>query len=253
MTVQFAVKAPQMAADGGAVVRLYLLSFIDPFGTLWFIYLLPVFFVFIKWTKRVPWPVMWGFAAALEIAHVNTGWMVPDEFAARFVYCYTGYIAARYVFALAARAQDTPALGIAGLLLWALVNRTFVYFGYEQAPVISLALGLVGACAVVTVSALMTLHDVFKPLRYCGRNSIVVYLAFFLPMAITRAILLKTHLITDIGTMSVIITAAGVFGALALYWLTRDTWAKFLFERPAMFWLTPKPVPKSRVVLQPAE
>jgi uncharacterized membrane protein YcfT len=94
---------------------------------------------------------------------------------------------------------------------------------------------------------------VFKPLRYCGRNSIVVYLAFFLPMAITRAILLKTHFITDIGTMSVIITAAGVFGALALYWLTRDTWAKFLFERPAMFWLTPKPVPKSHVVLQPAE
>jgi len=258
MTVQFAVKAPGMVADAGVadVARLYLLSFIDPFGTLWFIYLLPVFCVFIKLTKRVPWPIIWLFGAALEIWRPNTGWMVPDEFAARFVYCYTGYIAARYVFAMAARAQDAPALGIAGLLGWALINGTLVYFGYEQMPFISLALGLVGACAVVTISALMTLHDVFKPLRYCGRNSIVVYLAFFLPMAATRALLLKTHLLTDVGSMSVIITAAGVIGSLALYWATHGTWANFLFERPAMFWLTPKPAPKGagpRVVLQPAE
>ena len=255
MTVQFAVKAPSMAADAGymEVARLYLLSFIDPFGTLWFIYLLPVFFVFIRLTRRVPWPIVWLCAAALEISHLNTGWMVPDEFAARFVYCYTGYIAARYVFTMASTAQDHPALGIAGLLTWGLVNGTLVYFHYEQMPLISLALGLVGACAVVTVSALMTLHDIFKPLRFCGRNSIVVYLAFFLPMAATRAVLLKTHLITDVGTMSVVITACGVLGSLALFWVTRGTWARFLFERPAMFWLTPKPEPKPKLVLQPAE
>jgi uncharacterized membrane protein YcfT len=253
MTIQFAVKAPAMAADGGngEVARLYLLSLIDPFGTLWFIYMLPVFFVFIKLTRRVPAPVIWLFGAALEISHLNTGWMVPDEFAARFVYCYTGYIAARYVFALTARAQDKPLLGVASLLAWGLVNGTLVYFHYEQMPFISLALGLVGACAVVTVSALMTLHDVFRPLRYCGRNSIVIYLAFFLPMAATRALLVKTGVISDVGTMSVIITAAGVLGSLALFWAARGTWAKFLFERPAMFWLTAKPAPK--LALQPAE
>ena len=254
MTIQFAVKAPAMAADGGyaEVARLYLLSLIDPFGTLWFIYLLPIFFVFIKLTKRVPWPVIWLFGAALEISHLNTGWMVPDEFAARFVYCYTGYIAARYVFALTARAQrQAAARRSPGCWPGALVNGTLVYFHYEQMPFISLALGLVGACAVVTVSALMTLHDVFKPLRYCGRNSIVIYLAFFLPMAATRALLLKTGVIADVGTMSVIITAAGVIGSLALFWAVRGTWAKFLFERPAMFWLTAKPAPK--LALQPAE
>jgi len=253
MTIQFAVKAPGMAAEGGyaEVVRLYLLSFIDPFGTLWFIYLLPVFFVFIKLTKRVPWPIIWLLGAALEISHLHTGWMVPDEFAARFVYCYTGYIAARYIFVMAAKAQDYPEFGLAALVAWGVVNGTLVYLHVEQTPFISLALGLAGACAVVTISALMTLHDAFKPLRYCGRNSIVVYLAFFLPMAATRAVLLKTHLIADIGTMSVIITAAGVLGSLALYWLVRGTWGRFLFERPAMLWLTPKPAPK--LALQPAE
>ena len=118
----------------------------------------------------------------------------------------------------------------------------------RRLPFFSLALGLIGAAAVATVSSLMALHDVFRPLRYCGRNSIVIYLAFFLPMAATRTLLLKTGWIADVGTMSVIVTAAGVLGSLALFWAVRGTWANFLFERPARFWLAPK-----RTALQPAE
>ena len=82
--------------------------------------------------------------------------------------------------------------------------------GYDELPFVSLALGLVGAAAVITVSALMAKSDLFQPLRYCGRNSIVIYLAFFLPMAATRTLLLKTGWIADIGTMSRLVTAAGV-------------------------------------------
>jgi uncharacterized membrane protein YcfT len=111
---------------------------------------------------------------------------------------------------------------------------------------------LIGAAAVATIAALMARHDVFRPLRYCGRNSIVIYLAFFLPMAAMRALLLKSGLIADVGTMSVIVTAAGVLGALALFWAAQGTKAMFLFERPARFWLTSKPAPK-REALQPAE
>ena len=196
MTIQFAVKAPGLVHEQGAaeVVRLYFVSLIDPFGTLWFIYMLPIFFVFIRLTRRIPAPVVWLFGAALEIAHVKTGWMVPDEFAARFVYCYTGYILAKPIFALTARAQLHPLLGLAGLLAWGLVNGTLVHLGYETLPFVSLALGLAGACAVVSVAALMAKSDLFRPLRYCGRNSIVIYLAFFLPMAATRALLLQDRL-----------------------------------------------------------
>ncbi len=157
MTVQFAFKAPGIIHEQGVidVARLYVLSLVDPFGTLWFIYLLPVFFVFIKLTRRVPFPVIWLFGAALEIAHINTGWMVPDEFAARFVYCYTGYIFAKSIFALTARAQAQPLLGLAGLIVWGLLNGTMVHLGYEILPFVSLGLGLAGACAVVTVASLM--------------------------------------------------------------------------------------------------
>src|SRR5690606_22041259 len=46
VTIQFACKAPMFAAEmgWGGVALNYLLAFLEPFGTLWFIYLLPVFF-----------------------------------------------------------------------------------------------------------------------------------------------------------------------------------------------------------------
>ena len=257
MTIQFAFKAHGIATEHGAmeVVRLYALSLIDPFGTLWFIYLLPIFFVFVKLTKRVPVAVIWLAAAALEISQINTGWMVIDEFAARFVYFYTGYVLAQHIFKVARGVQDNPLKGIAILLLWAIANGAMVWKGYSELPFVSLALGLIGAAAVIRISALLAMHDVFKPLRYCGRNSIVVYLAFFLPMAASRAVLLKTGVITDIGTISVLVTASGVIGALLMFWAVRFTPLKFLFERPAMFWLTPKPAPKvePKLAMQPAE
>jgi hypothetical protein len=62
-------------------------------------------------------------------------------------------------------------------------------------------------------------------------------------------VLIKTGLITDVGTISLLVTAAGVIGALMVYWAARRTPAKFLFERPEPFWLAPR----RRLALQPAE
>ena len=102
MTIQFGFKAPGFAAEQGwrHVGLLYLESFIEPFGTLWFIYLLPMFFVVTKLSRGIPAVAVWVVAAALEMAHVATGWTVIDEFCARFVYFYSGYLFAAYVFAL---------------------------------------------------------------------------------------------------------------------------------------------------------
>ena len=201
VTIQFAFKAPGFAAEHGwaGVAALYLEAFIEPFGTLWFIYLLPVFFVVAKLTRGVPEIVVWLIAAALEILPIATGWTMIDEFAARFVYFYTGYILAHRFFAIAAAVQARPVLGVAGLLVWGVFNAFYVFSGLAELPFVSLTLGMLGAAAVVTVSGLLATVDVFAPLRYCGRNSIVIYLAFFLPMAVTRTVLMKTGIITDIG------------------------------------------------------
>ena len=243
VTIQFAIKAPAIAASGGAakLAHVYLAALVDPFGTLWFIYLLPIFFVVAKLTQRVPAPVMFLAAAALEIAHVQTGWTVPDEFAARFVYFYTGYLMAPYIFALAARVQAWPWLAIAGLVVWALGNGVLVFAGKAGLPFLSLSLGLIGAAAVICISALIAKSDLFHALRYCGRNSIVIYLAFFLPMAMSRAFLLETGLVTDVGTLSALVTIAGILGALGLHGMVRETSWRFLFERPVAFGLAEKP------------
>ena len=85
------------------------------------------------------------------MAHIATGWTVIDEFCARFVYFYSGYLFADYVFALSDRARARPALALAGLALWALVNGGLVDLGFSEWPLVSLVLGLAGACAIVTI------------------------------------------------------------------------------------------------------
>ena len=237
VTIQFGFKAPSFAAESSwaHVGFLYLESFIEPFGTLWFIYLLPVFFVVTKVTRKMPPLLIWGVAALLEMAHVATGWTVIDEFCARLVYFYSGYLFAAHVFALSDRARAQPPLALAGLALWALINGGLVYSGYSEWPFISLALGLAGACAIVTIGTLLARAHWLTSLRFCGEHSIVIYLAFFLPMAATRTLLLRTGVIHDIGTISLIVTIAGVLGALAIWWIALKAGANFLFERPAAF------------------
>jgi uncharacterized membrane protein YcfT len=251
-TIQFGFKAPGIAAETGwaGVGLLYLESFIEPFGTLWFIYLLPVFFVVTKATRKMPALPIWGAAAMLEMAHIATGWTVIDEFCARFVYFYSGYLLADYVFALSGRARARPALALAGLAAWALINGSLVASGCSEWPLISLMLGICGACAIVTMGTLLARAHWLNFLRYCGEHSIVIYLAFFLPMAATRTLLLREGWIHDIGTISLVVTIVGVVGALALWRMALKAGASFLFERPTTFWIAPK---KAQTTLQAAE
>ncbi len=252
VTIQFGFKAPAFAAESGwsHVGLLYLESFIEPFGTLWFIYLLPVFFVVTKLTRNIPSLAIWVVAAALEMAHVATGWTVIDEFCARFVYFYSGYLFAETVFGLSDYARARPALALAALALWAVVNSGLVALGYSEWPLISLILGLAGACAIVTMGTLLARMQWLNFLRFCGEHSIVIYLAFFLPMASTRTLLLRSGVIHDIGAISLIVTVVGIAGALLIWRVALAVKANFLFERPAAFWIAPK---KAGAVLQAAE
>jgi uncharacterized membrane protein YcfT len=251
VTIQFAVKTPMLAAEHGwsNIAGLYLFSFIEPFGTLWFIYMLPIFFVVTKLTQRLPAGAIWGAAVALEMAHIQTGWTVIDEFAARFVYFYAGYLFAGFIFDFARGVHNNAGVALAGLTVWALVNGWATVTGVAAQPVVSIVFGLAGCAAVVAVSALLAKMRWIDAIRFCGEHSLVVYLAFFLPMAASRVVLLKTGVIADIGAMSLIVTLCGVAGSLAIWWCVRNTTLNFLFDRPAAFWLTPKP----RAALQAAE
>jgi uncharacterized membrane protein YcfT len=251
VTIQFAVRAPGIAQEVGwaGVIREYLFAYIEPFGTLWFIYLLPVAALVTRLTRGLPPIIVFAAAALLESLKIHTGWTMIDSFAWLYVYFFAGYWLASYVFSFAGHVQAKPTLATAGLVVWAIVEGALVFAGLSTLPGISLVLGGLGALAVIAIAALLAKAQVFNALRFAGENSIAVYLAFFLPMAITRTIFLKLGFIHDIGTVSAIVTLVATIAPLLLFMLVRGTWASFLFERPKAFRLEAK----RPAALQPAE
>lgn len=251
LTIQFAFRGPVYVAQDGVLeaLRLYLLAFIDPFGTLWFIYLLPVFFLAARLTRRLPSIVVLLAAAALEIAPIHTGWMLIDEFCSRFVYFYAGLLFGPVIVEQAARIRTHPALTVLGLAVWAVVTAICVRANIAALPFVSLALGFIGGAAVVAIAVMLARFRLLGAIRHCGQHSLVIYLAFFLPMVVTRIALVKTHIITDPGTVAALVTLAAVTGPLVLHYFVRGTRLDFLFYRPDRFRLrTDKPA-----ALQPAE
>lgn len=261
LTIQFVFKAPGMAMEGGVAAPLqeYLWAFVQPYGALWFIYILPLFFLFTRLVKRLPVWFVFVWAAALEIMPVHTGWLIFDEFCARYVYFFVGYAFAQNVFHLAIWMRTHRKTALAFLALWALVNGVLVFTpapemlagfippggeatggtgGIAELPFVSLILGLAGAVAVVAVASLVAARDWAGWLSWLGAHSIVVYLAFFLPMAATRVVLVRTGIVTDVGLVALMVTIAGIVGPVLLYLAIQKTgWGKFLFERPDWAWI----------------
>ena len=112
------------------------------------------------------------------------------------------------------------------------------------------AIGFAGAIAIIIMATLRARMQWLGFLRFCGEHSIVIYLAFFLPMALARTLLLKFAGFLDLGTITLLVTIAGVLGALAIWRVALAVGANFLFERPDAFWIAPR---KKPVALQPAE
>ncbi len=260
LTIQFVFKAPGIAAEQGwsAAVGLYLWSYIQPFGTLWFIYILPVFFLFTRLVRTLPVWFVLIWAIVMEALPFHTGWVSIDEFAARYVYFFIGYAFAANIFTIAAWLRERPVAALALLAAWAPLNAVAVFTpapastayllqpetgfsgatgGLSELPGISFMLGLAGALAIVGVASLLVRLPWANWLSWLGAHSIVVYLAFFLPMAVTRVALVKTGLIADVGTVSLLANIAGVAGPVVLYGMIQWTgYGRFLFTRPA--WLS---------------
>ena len=83
------------------------------------------------------------------------------------------------------------------------------------------------------LSGLLSTRNRAHPLRYAGQNSIIVYLAFFLPMAATRTVLLRFTPVLDLGVICLIVTGVAVIVPLAFYEAVKATPLRFLFRRPA--------------------
>ena len=241
-TIQFALKGHGLYQDLGlsGLLQQYALGFIEPFGTLWFIYMLAVFFVVVKLTKSLPPLLIFLVAAMLEAAHIHTGWSIIDEFTSRFVYFFTGYWLSAHVFAATSIMWQRSFVALMAMLyIWATGHSLAMINGLSTLPGVSLMLGIAGASAVITTSVILARTDSLNWLRYLGENSIVVYLAFVLFMGPVRALGIKFMPAINPDILSATTTVASIIGAVALFWTVRNTRLSFLFRRPAWAKLQP--------------
>ncbi len=254
--IQWGLKnlGPSLASgDPGAALPSLVAILWAPQGALWFIYLLPVFFVVTKLMRGFPPVLLMGIAALLQMLSVDSGWFIADEFCHRFVFFLVGYYCAVHVFTIADWIARNRGVALAALAAWALVNGSLVAAGIALAPGVGLVLGLAGAVAVVAVSVLLAQTGRAELLRYAGQNSIVVFLSFFLPMVVTRTLLLKFPVINDVGSVALIVSAVSVLTPLIAHRVLKGTWLSFLYERPRWTFTVGKAPRRPAAPMVPAE
>jgi uncharacterized membrane protein YcfT len=243
MTLQFAFKGPGIVAEHGLAAALgsFALGFVEPFGTLWFIYVLAIFFVVTKLLRGLPPALIFAAAALLEILPVHSGWLVIDEFAARYVYFFAGYWLAPMILNGADQIWHRKLWAVLAMLcVWSTGHSLAVVGGVSDMPVMSLVLGFAGCAAVICTAVMLARGGMAEWLRYLGANSIVVYLSFFLFMATTRSFGLKLLPHINVDLLAIATTTAGLVGPILLFWVVRGTRLDFLFKRPA--WISLKRV-----------
>ena len=247
LAIQSLARYPTIVGEAGPAAFIAHLAhaLIEPYSSLWFIYLLAVFSVATKLLRRVPAPLLLAGAALLQIADIRSDATLIEEFCARYVYFVAGYLLAERVFALADTVRRHPGLTLCGLAAWAVLEAWLAttpsgrpdYPTLASLRLVSLVLGAAGTLAIVSGAALLCRMGgpLAGGLRICGRRSIVIYLAFSLPMAATREILVRSGLVADVGLVSLAVIAAATLIPLVLERVVRGTPLEALFVRPKMF------------------
>ncbi len=260
--IQAVIKtAATQGLDGAALASTFLGALINPYPTLWFIYVLPLFFVATKLMHGVPAWLMLTGAAIIQTLPVHSGWSAIDHFAAHYyVFFLGGYLLAPQIFKVAAWAAENSGRAWALISAWALLNGSLAFFpspipGWStvaELPVISIVLGGMGAMAIVLIASQLSKFDAAPFIRYCGANSIVLYISFTIPMACTRVFLLKTGVIHDTGVASLFVWLVALATPLMVHWALRRTPLQILYERPSWAVLPYQKVGRSKARLDTA-
>ncbi|MDE2361152.1 MAG: acyltransferase family protein [Hyphomicrobiales bacterium] len=245
--IMIALKVGVYGASPTEMAHDYALALVEPYGVLWFVYLLGVFGAVIKLCRqiRIPHWIVVSTAAVLQMAQVVSPSYIVQQFAAYFVFYYAGYVFSPLVFRVAAWAQENRSGAAQGLAAWALANGLLVFspgfevlpthtqMGYAAFPPVHLALALAGAVALCVFAALVCQRPATNWLRWLGEHSLVVYLAFTIPMSLFRAFALWSGIITQTGPLSAAVLVVSVVTPVALFWIVkRSSFGGFLFERP---------------------
>lgn len=251
--IMIALKVGIFSGEPAAMTRDMAKAVVQPYGVLWFIYMLGVFSAVIKLCRqvRIPHWVVVPVAAVLQMAQIDSASYIVQQFAAYFIFFYAGYLFAPLVFRIVGWAEAHPGQALLALVSWALTNGLLVFspgyeilpmgmkMGYAAFPPLHLALALAGALALCVSAALLAKVPAMDWLRWLGEHSLVIYLAFTIPMSIVRGVALWSGLITETGPLSTLVLVLSLAAPAAMYWLIRTTgMGTFLIERPAWAHIT---------------
>ena len=251
--IMIALKVGIFSRAPAAMVQDMAVAVIEPYGVLWFIYMLGVFSAVAKLCRqfRVPHWLVVPVAAVLQMTQIESASYVVQQFAAYFVFFYAGYLFAPAIFRIVDWAAGRPWQAASALVVWAVVNGLLVFspgfevmpmgmkMGYAAFPPVHLALALAGALALCVSGALLAKVPAMDWLRWLGEHSLVVYLAFTIPMSIVRAVALWSGLLTQTGPLSTVVLVLSIAAPAAMYWLIKRTGVgTFLVERPAWAHIT---------------
>ncbi|PBB64613.1 acyltransferase [Mesorhizobium sp. WSM4312] len=246
--ISIGLKIGIFSRDPGGMLHDLAMAVVQPYGVLWFIYMLAVFGLAAKLLRqfRVPAWVVIPIAAALQMWAPRPDSYAVEQFAAYFVFFHVGFVMAPLVFRLVEWTQPRPMLAAAGLLVWAIVNGLLVYSpGYAMHPVgmqmglaawppLHLTLAVAGAVALCVLGGLLSTFASMEWLRWLGEHSLVVYVAFTIPMSLFRGAALASGLLTDTGVLSLAVLLVSIISPVVLYLIIqRVGFGMFLFERPA--------------------
>jgi len=249
--IHIVLKVGLASANPVAAGEQLLLAIVQPYGVLWFIYVLALTGIAAKVLKelRIPhWAVLIA-GAALSMAHLNTASYALNQFANYFVYFYAGYVFAPQIFKLVANAQAVPKTAAAGLILWSLINGYLVFtpdfhaepvhftMGLAEAQMIRFALAIMGSVALCVGAGLLSRFNWMGWLQTIGKHSLMVYVAFALPLTFSRIALLKLNIISDTTLLTIVTMLIALLVPLMGFWVVQKIrFGRFLFTRPG--WAT---------------
>jgi uncharacterized membrane protein YcfT len=204
----------------------------NPQNSLWFIAVLPLFFVITRLCRDVPPPLMLGIAALLEILHIGPYSIWTDNTSSYYIYFLFGIYGAGIVHRITNYFEDNLKAAFLALAGFILLDCVMVFMNWWNKPFLSLLFTSFALIAVIALGILANKTGKLAFFAFAGKNSLVIYLGYVPFVVLTLGLLKKTPLATDFSSLSLLAWGAGVFGALGLWFIVRKTPLSFLFERP---------------------
>lgn len=221
--------APAGLADAASLLLYHLY---DPFGMLWFIMMLSVYFVATRLLRHVPVWVVLPAAVLLMMFPLQTGIYHVDRFGMFFLYFYVGHVFSGRFFALADWATTHRRTALAGLLVWAVINGVLVKLLLTEYLPVKLLAGFLGISAVVVIASLVSPHRWAGWLNMLGKHSIAVYLGFYLPMIVIVPALQASPIGVSPNAVATISLVSVISVAVMVYHLANRFGLSFLYSRP---------------------